>query len=318
MKLKIIIPTLLVVTAAASLVFVNYKASEAIQLQLQQVNQSYADMAMLEGLPALQLAHGTISANVLTSSYRIHDLQLSMTGLGELLAVDSVQLKGVKPNQLANKGSVEVNQLTVGSGALLFLPAELGAFIQSVQLHGDYRYSYNPNNESLWFSQHTRINDEFQFSYQFTFTQMQPLWQWLAEMTAMSAEQQQAVMASESYADEISDALRHGAVSHGEVHLVNDGFLQRLIKFTAANGQSPTMEALQGIAMMSLAMTDTVPAEFKQSLMSFIEQPESLTFSFQFEQPVSLADFESGSVWMELDSPEAMVQFSGARLVANQ
>lgn len=318
MKKKIVVPILLVVAAAASLVFVNYKAAEAIQLQLQQVNQSYADMAEYEGLPALHLAHGSISANVLTSSYRIDDLQLTMTGLGQVLTIDSVQLKGLKPNQLANKGNVNINGLMAGSGALLFMPTELSEFVQSVQLHGDYHYAYSPGNGDLWFSQQTRINDEFQFSYQFTFTHMQLVWQWLSEVTAMSSEQQQALMASESYLDEVSEAVRQGAVSQGELHLANNGFLERLVDFTSANGQSPSLDAIRGMAMMTLAMADGVPAEFKQSLMSFIEQPKSLTLNFQFKQPVSFAALESGTAFMEFDSPEAMLEFSGIRLVANQ
>ncbi|MCH8537426.1 MAG: hypothetical protein LAT66_06590 [Alkalimonas sp.] len=318
MKKKIVVPFLLVVAAAATLAFVNYKAAEAIQIQLQQVNQSYADMAVQEGLPALQLAHGAISANVLTSNYRVDDVQLTMTGFGQVLTVGSIQFSGFKPNTLADKGSVEVNGLTVGTGLLLFMPGQLSEFIQSVQLHGDYRYRYNARHGELWLSQQTSINDEFQFSYQVNFTQMQSLWQWLGEVTAMSAEQQQAVMASELFHDEISEAFRQAAVSHGELHLTNHGFLERLLAFTSASGQSPSLDAVRGMAMMTLAMADGVPAEFKQSLMHFIEQPRSLKLSFQFAQPVSVEALESGTALMELDSPKAMLEFSGARLVANQ
>lgn len=318
MKKKIAISLLVLVAASSALVFVNYKASEAIHIQLQQVNQSYAEMAAHEGLPALQLAHGAISANVLTSNYRLHDVQLTMEGLGQVMSLDSIRLSGFKPNTLANKGRVQLNGLSLGTGMTLLMPDELSAFVKSVRFHGDYRYRYSPSSGELWLSQQTSINDELHFSYQFNFSNMQPLWQWLGQVFAMDSEQQQELVASASSMDDIYVALRQVKVNDGEIKLINEAFLERLLTFTFESGHSPSLDAVRGMAMMTLAMTDGVPAEFKQSLMSFIERPKSLTLRFQFAEPISIEALESGSAFAEFDSPQAMLEFSGVRLEANE
>lgn len=315
---KIVFAILLVGMSFAALLYGNYKAADAIKFELQQLNQSYAEMAQQDGWPAIRLAHGAISANVLTSRFSIRDVQLSVVGLGAVLEVGQIQLKGVKPNQLTNHGRVQVREMTMGSGALLLLPETYSTFIQTIQLHGDYRYKYNVSDGELWLSQQTKINDEFQFSYQFTLAAMQPVWQRLSDVMSMSANQQRAVLDNESYAKAIASDLQLGAISHGEVHLTNNGFLQRILHFTAENGQSPSYDTVQGMAMMVLAMTDGVPAPFKQRLMTFIEHPQSLTFQFQFEQPLSFAAIGAGDAFMAFDTPEAMVKFSGARLNVNK
>ncbi|SEA72769.1 hypothetical protein [Alkalimonas amylolytica] len=317
MNKKLLIPVVLLGVLLVGLQLVNHQATKAIKTQIAEVNQSYAEMAEQGLLPALQLQYQSVHASVLRSRYRIEGISLQLQGLGELLTIEQVQLNGIKPNRLSDQGSVRVRSLALGGGAKLFVPAELSDFAASLKVHGDYSYQYQASNGLLELAQQTRINDEFVLRYHIQFAEMQAVWQELSNITAMSSAQQQAMMDSDVYVEQFTAAVMTAALSGGEIRIENHGFLQRLLALTAAQGQTPDFSVLQGMALMMLSTAEALPAEIRQKLIVFVQQPESLTLFFQLQQPLRLAELEQGAAFQTLESLDDLLEFAGVRVSVN-
>lgn len=317
MNKKLLIPVVLLGVLLVGLQLANHQASKAIKAQITEVNQSYAEMAQQGLLPALQLQYQGVRASVLRSRYQIEGLSLQLQGLGELLTIEQVQLNGIKPNRLSEQGSVRVRSLALGGGAQLFVPAELAEFAGSLKVHGDYSYQYHASNGLLELAQQTRINDEFVLRYHIQFAEMQAVWQQLSSITAMSSTQQQAMLESEAYVEQFTAAVMAAALAGGEIRIENHGFLQRLLSQLAAHGQAPDFSVLQGMALMMLSTAEALPADIRQKLIVFVQQPESFTLGFQFQQPLHLAELEHGVAFQTLESLDDVIEFAGVRLSVN-
>ncbi|MEE2002964.1 hypothetical protein QWY20_16015 [Alkalimonas sp. MEB108] len=317
MNKKLLIPVVLLGGVLVGLQLANHQASKTIKTQIAEVNQSYAEMAEQGLLPALQLQYQGVRASVLRSRYQIEGLSLQLQGLGELLTIEQVQLHGIKPHRLSEQGSVRVRSLTLGSGAQLFVPAELAEFAGSVKVHGDYSYQYQARNGQLQLAQQTRINDEFVLRYHIQFAGMQAVWQQLSNITAMSSAEQQAMLESEAYVEQFTAAVMAAALASGELRIENHGFLQRLLAQLSAQGQAPDFSVMQGMALMLLSTAEGLPADMRQKLIVFVQQPESFTLGFQFQQPLPLAELEHGLAFQALDSLDDFIEFAGVRVRVN-
>lgn len=313
---KSVIALVVVVAAVGGLYFANKKAEDAIKQQISQANQSYIELAAQGEMPLIALSYKDVSANVLTSTYRIHDLVINLGEFGDIATVTEIVATGVKPKQLADKGSMTLTGLKAASAALQMLPPNLSAFVQGLEVHGDYSYAYQQDG-SLQFNQATHINDEFSLSYDVTLANMQQFWQYAKEVTAMPAEQQQALTTSEDYPKQMLEQLVTGALSKGEVVLVNQGFLQRLTQVAAENGQAADFETLQGIALITVSSAENMPAALKESVISFINNPEKLVLNFSFAEPLKFSEMENGQLATKMNSPEDFIEFANLSLTAN-
>lgn len=308
---------IVVVAAAAGFYYANSQAENAIKEQIEQANKSYAEMAATGLMPAISIGYQDVSANVLTSSYSVAGVDVSVAGMGQVATIEKVTAVGLKPQGLADKGSAQLVGAKVAEPMLAMLPPDMSAFVQSVALHADYSYEYTPATGELYFSQDTRINDEFSLSYNFSFAQMQELWAFAREMSEKTPEEQQQLSMSDSYMADVMANLVKGALKSGELVVTNNGFIERLVEMGSAQGQMPPMEALQGMALMAITADENLPLEMKESLTTFINQPEKLKVNVSFAEPVSFEAMQSGALMAELQTPEQMIKFANLKMVAN-
>jgi hypothetical protein len=224
---------------------------------------------------------------------------------------------GLKPQGLADKGSAELVGAKVAPAMLAMLPPEMSEFIQGVALHADYSYQYTPASGELYFSQVTRINDEFSLSYNFSFAQMQALWAFARNMSEKTPEEQQQLSMSDSYMTDVMANLVKGALKSGELVISNNGFIERLVAMGSAQGQMPPMDALQGMALMAVTANEALPLEFKESLTTFINQPEKLQLNVNFAEPLSFEALQSGQLMTDLQTPEQIIKFANLTIAVN-
>ncbi|MDP5137845.1 hypothetical protein ORJ04_17975 [Rheinheimera baltica] len=309
---------LIVIAAAAGggLYYANMQAENAIKQQVEQANQSYRDLAGTGEMPSISLSYSDVSANVLTSSYSISGLEVSIAELGKIATVERITAKGIKPQSLADKGSMQMVGAKATPAILQMLPPQTAEFVESLALHSDYSYEYKDNGELL-FRQDMRINDEFSLNYNFTLAQMQQFWQYAKEISAKSAEEQQALVNSPEYIEQMLAKLVSGALSNGAVVIENKGFIERVLAMTSQQGQTPDFKTVQGMALMNISMLEPLPQQMKDSLTTFVQQPEKLRLDFGFKQPLTFEEVQSGAIVAELGSPEEMIEFANIKLTAN-
>ena len=313
---KLVIAAVVVAAAAGGLYFANNKAEEAIKQQITLANQNYIELAAQGEMPLISLSYKDVSANVLTSSYSIQDLAISVGEFGNVATVANITATGIKPQQLSDKGSMTLSGLKAAPAALQMLPANIVSFVESLEIHGDYSYAYQKDG-SLQFNQATHINDEFSLSYDFSLANMQQFWQYAKDVTAMPTEQQQALTTSEDYPQQMLAQLMTGALNKGTVVMKNNNFLQRLAKVAAESGQGADFETFQGMALIGVSSAEQIPATIKENLIKFINNPEKLTLSFSFAEPLMFNAFENEQLATKLSSPEAFIEFANLSLTAN-
>lgn len=308
---------IVVVAAAAGFYYANTQAENAIKAQIETANQSYAEMAASGVMPAISIGYQDVSANVLTSSYSVTGIDVSIAGMGQVATIDKVTAVGLKPKGLADKGSAQLVGAKMAQPMLAMLPPDMSAFIQGVALHADYSYQYTPATGELYFSQDTRINDEFSLSYNFSFAQMQELWAFARDMSEKSPAEQLELSNSASYTTDLMANLVKGALKSGQVVINNNGFIERVVEMGSAQGQLPPLDALKGMALMAITADENLPLAMKESLTTFINQPEKLTVDVNFAEPLSFAAVQSGALMAELQTPEQMIKFANLKMVAN-
>lgn len=313
---KSLIALVVIGVATAGVFYVNKQAENAIKQQLENANQSYRDLAVDGEMPVISLSYQDVSANILTSSYSISGMAVTVGDMGTVATVDFIQAKGMKPQSLSDTGSIKVTGIKAAPAMLQMLPPQTSAFLQGLALHGDYDYAYNDSGE-LMFNQQTRINDEFAFNYSFSLSQMQQFWQFAKEMSALPPEQQQALATDEAYIAQMIEKLATGALKNGAITIENKGFIERTLAMTAELGQTPDFATAQGLALANIAAVEQIPADMKQSLSDFISKPEKLTLSFGFTEPLQFAKVQTGELAEHMVSPEAMIKFANVKLQAN-
>ena len=316
MNKSVIALVVVAVAAGGGLYYANTLAEDAIKQQIEQANQSYRDLADNGEMPQFSLAYKDVSANVLTSSYSISGLDVTMAELGQVATIELITAKGVKPQSLADKASMQITGIKAAPAVLQLLPPQISAFVQSLALHGDYSYEYQADGQLL-FSQQTRINDEFSLSYDFTLAQMQQFWQYAKEFSAMSPEQQQALTVSEDYVQQVMGKLATGALSSGNITIENKGFIERAIAMAAEQGQAPDLKTIQGMALLNISMLEPLPQPMKDSLTAFVNNPEKLKLTFNFAEPLQFEKLATGEPMPGLETPEAIIEHANLQLIAN-
>lgn len=316
MNKSVIALVVIAAVAAGGVYYANTQAENAIKQQLEQANQSYRNMAANGEMPLISMSYQAVSANVLTSTYSISGLDVSVAELGSVATVDLITAKDVNPRKLSDKGSMHFSGAKATDAALQMLPPDASDFVKSLALHGDYSYEYKDNG-TLLFKQQTRINDEFSLGYDFTFAQMQQFWQYMREFSALSPEQQQAIVNDEGYAEQIMAKLITAALSNGELSIENNGFIERTLAMTAEQGQTPDLDAIKGMALLNISMLEPLPQQMKDALAEFVTKPEKLKLSFNFAEPLEFAKVQSGELLLQLSSPEAFIEFANLQLKAN-
>jgi hypothetical protein len=79
----------------------------------------------------------------------------------------------------------------------------------------------------------------------------------------------------------------------------------------------PPMDALQGMALMAVTANEALPLEFKESLTTFINQPEKLQLNVNFAEPLSFEALQSGQLMTDLQTPEQIIKFANLTIAVN-
>ena len=96
---KSLIALVVIGVATAGVFYVNKQAEDAIKQQLDNANQSYRDLAVDGEMPLISLSYQDVSANILTSSYSISGMAVTVGEMGTVATVDFIQAKGMKPQR---------------------------------------------------------------------------------------------------------------------------------------------------------------------------------------------------------------------------
>ncbi|MDX1678141.1 hypothetical protein [Arsukibacterium sp.] len=317
MKKLVIGAGVAVVAAAAGFYYANSQAENAIKQQIEQANNAYAEMAASGLMPAVSIGYQDVSANVLTSRYSVTDLEISVAGMGQVATIDKVTAVGLQPQGLSDNGSAQLIGAKIAEPMLAMLPPDVSAFVESLALHAEYSYEYTPATGELYFNQVTRVNDEFSLAYNVSFAKMQELWAYARDMSDKTAqEQQQLTMSDDNMTDAMAKLVK-GALKSGELVITNNGFIERLVAMASSQGQMPPLDALKGMALMAITADENLPLEMKESLTTFINQPEKLQINISFAEPLSFEAVQSGALMAELQTPEQMIKFANLKMVAN-
>jgi len=316
MKKSVLALVVIAAAAGGGVYYANTEAEKAIKQQLEQANQSYKELAETGEMPLISMSYKDVSANVLTSTYSIAGLDISVAEMGTVATIENISAKGMRPNSLSDKGSATITGAKAAPALLQMLPPQASAFLQSIALHADYQYEYQDDGQLL-FSQTTRINDEFSLSYNLSLAQMQQLWQYAKEISALSQDEQQQLFTSAEYTEQVLAKLVSAALSNGAITIENNGFIERTFAMTTEQGQTPDLETVKGMALANIAALQPLPQNMKDSLAQFVTTPEKLTLSFNFAQPLQFAKVQSGEMMAQLGSPEAMIEFANLQLRAN-
>ena len=78
MKKTVLALVVLATAGSAGVYFANNYAEDMVKQQVEQANQSYRQLAANGDMPLISLTCKDVSANVLTSSYSIAGLEVSM------------------------------------------------------------------------------------------------------------------------------------------------------------------------------------------------------------------------------------------------
>ncbi|WP_333607543.1 hypothetical protein [Arsukibacterium sp.] len=317
MNKVIVVAAVVAVAAVGGVIYANKHAEGVIIEQIELANKSYAEMAGNGLMPAINLGYQSVSANVLRSTYTISGMDVSVDGLGQVATIESVVAKGIPLNGgLADKASAQIQGVKLAGPVLQLLPPDISVFVQGLALHADYQYRYTPASGELLFEQDTRINDELSLSYRFTLSQMQQLWAYAKELSELSPAEQQELSMQDSYIADVTAKLMTAAINDGQLVINNNGFIERMVDMGSQAGMMPPLDALRGMALMGLAADETLPLSFKESLVNFVNQPNKLTLSFGFTEPLALTAIESGELLPVMQTPEQMIEFANVKLLA--
>ena len=316
MKKSVVALLVVAGAAAGGVIIANKYAEDAIKQHIEQTNQTYQELANNGEMPEISISYQAVSANVLTSSYSVSGLQVAVAELGQVASIDSITARGMQPNGLSDEGSMQLTGAKVAPAVLQMLPPETSAFVQSLALHADYNYAYTDDGQ-LMFDQQTRINDELSLHYRFSLAQMQEFWQFVKDVSAMSAQQQQELSQSPQYIEDVLAKLTTAALNNGAITIENRGFIERAVAMSAGQNQSPDLETIKGLALMNIAALEPLPQDMKDTLAQFVNDPKKLTLSFNFAQPLQFSQVQSGELAAQFSTPEAAIAFANLQLTAN-
>lgn len=296
--------------------YVNYRAAELIGQQISAMNASYAAMAAEGLMPGVAISYHKVEANYWQNDYKIQGLTIDVAAVGTLLTVDDVQVNGFKPGALADSGSVQINGVRLAKGMQLLLPQALADFSQGAVLSTQYQYQYEAATGDLMLSQQVQFSEQLAAEYQIQLQQMQTLWQFAADLSAMNAERQQEYSQSAEYAQGLREALTQGRIANAELVVRNNGFLQALYSALASTEQTAQLAALKPQIEQYLS-ANVLPEPVTTALQTFLADPRYIKLAATLPQSVTFAQLQDEAFLAELQTAEQILQFLNLQLTVN-
>lgn len=297
--------------------YVNYRAAAVLADQIELINGSYATMAAEGLMPGVVLSYQQINANYWRDDYQINGLAVNVAGLGVLAEVATIQVTGFTPGTLADTGSVNINGVKLANGMHILLPPALASLTKELQLSTSYQYHYQPATGELLLNQQLQLGEQFSMQYQLTLQQMQPLWQFASNLTAMDAETQQSYSQSAEYSEALTEALAQGQLQQGSIELSNNGFLQALHQALAETEQTAQLSSIKPQLEQYLSTSNALPELINSALLAFMADPRYLKLTFELTGPPSFAQLQDEAFLAELQTPEQVINFTNLQLTVN-
>ena len=308
---------LLFVSAVTVFLYANHSAEQLMAGHIERSNQQYLELAEQGDMPPIQMSYSELSANIITSSYKIRDLHIGVAGIGDLVTVGEVELIGLQRDGLPEDGAARLKDLKLAPQSLVSLPKELADYLATLLMEMSYQYQYKAKTGELTFQQELRVDHHFSLNYRFALTGVTDLWHFAEHVHQLTPEQQQQQSEQPDYLPGLMKKVGVIGIENGSFEIENKSFLQQLFDKLAVAKVTEDYTSTQQQLSLALQQNSQIPAMIRQPLLDFLQQPQRLKLSFQFEQPPTFAQMQDGSAMAGIDTAEEFISFASLTLKAN-
>ncbi len=319
MNKKIWLGAVLILTtsAVAGLFYANHHAEQLMAGHIERSNQQYLQLAEQGDMPPIHMSYSKLSANVITSSYKIQNLHIGLAGMGDLVTVGQVELIGLQRDGLPKDGAARLKDLKLAPQALASLPPDLAAYLSTLLMELSYQYKYKAKTGELTFQQELRVDHHFSLNYRFALTGVTELWHFAETIKNMTPEQQQLQSEQPNYLPDLMKKVGVIGIASGSLEIENKAFLQQLFDQLAVAGLSADFATSQQQLSTALQQNPQIPDVIREPVLNFLQQPERLKISFQFQQPPTFFQMQDGSAMAGIETAEDFISFASLTLKAN-
>lgn len=319
MNKKIWLGAVLILTtsAVAGLFYANHHAEQLMAGHIERSNQQYLQLAEQGDMPPIHMSYSKLSANVITSSYKIQNLHIGLAGMGDLVTVGQVELIGLQRDGLPEDGAARLKDLKLAPQALASLPPDLAAYLSTLLMELSYQYNYKAKTGELTFQQELRVDHHFSLNYRFALTGVTELWHFAETIKNMTPEQQQLQSEQPNYLPDLMKKVGVIGIASGSLEIENKAFLQQLFDQLAVAGLSADFATSQQQLSAALQQNPQIPDVIREPVLNFLQQPERLKISFQFQQPPTFFQMQDGSAMAGIETAEDFISFASLTLKAN-
>lgn len=308
---------LLSVSAVTVFLYANHSAEQLMAGHIERSNQQYLQLAEQGDMPPIQMSYSKLSANIITSSYKIRDLHIGVAGVGDLVTVGEVELIGLQRDGLPEDGAARLKDLKLAPQALVALPKDLADYLATLLMEMSYQYQYKAKTGELTFQQELRVDHHFSLNYRFALTGVTDLWHFAEHVHKLTPEQQQQQSEQPDYLPGLMKKVGVIGVERGSFEIENKSFLQQLFDKLAVAKITADYASTQQQLSLALQQNSQIPEVIRQPLLDFLQQPQRLKLSFQFEQPPTFAQMQDGSAMAKINTAEEFISYAGLTLKAN-
>lgn len=308
---------ILTTSAVAGLFYANHHAEQLMAGHIERSNQQYLQLAEQGDMPPIHMSYSKLSANVITSSYKIQNLHIGLAGMGDLVTVGQVELIGLQRDGLPEDGAARLKDLKLAPQALASLPPDLAAYLSTLLMELSYQYNYKAKTGELTFQQELRVDHHFSLNYRFALTGVTELWHFAETIKNMTPEQQQLQSEQPNYLPDLMKKVGVIGIASGSLEIENKAFLQQLFDQLAVAGLSADFATSQQQLSTALQQNPQIPDVIREPVLNFLQQPERLKISFQFQQPPTFFQMQDGSAMAGIETAEDFISFASLTLKAN-
>ncbi len=308
---------ILTTSAVAGLFYANHHAEQLMAGHIERSNQQYLQLAEQGDMPPIHMSYSKLSANVITSSYKIQNLHIGLAGMGDLVTIGQVELIGLQRDGLPEDGAARLKDLKLAPQALASLPPDLAAYLSTLLMELSYQYKYKAKTGELTFQQELRVDHHFSLNYRFALTGVTELWHFAETIKNMTPEQQQQQSEQPNYLPDLMKKVGVIGIASGSLEIENKAFLQQLFDQLAVAELSADFASSQQQLSAALQQNPQIPDVIREPVLNFLQQPERLKISFQFQQPPTFFQMQDGSAMAGIETAEDFISFASLTLKAN-
>jgi hypothetical protein len=308
---------ILTISAVAGLFYANHHAEQLMAGHIERSNQQYLQLAEQGDMPPIHMSYSKLSANVITSSYKIQNLHIGLAGMGDLVTIGQVELIGLQRDGLPEDGAARLKDLKLAPQALASLPPDLAAYLSTLLMELSYQYKYKAKTGELTFQQELRVDHHFSLNYRFALTGVTELWHFAETIKNMTPEQQQQQSEQPNYLPDLMKKVGVIGIASGSLEIENKAFLQQLFDQLAVAELSADFASSQQQLSAALQQNPQIPDVIREPVLNFLQQPERLKISFQFQQPPTFFQMQDGSAMAGIETAEDFISFASLTLKAN-